>query len=181
MSNYLENVSVLIVDDQDFIRSLIRQILNALGCNKIKDAANGKAAWEMAASTNPDIIITDWEMSPVNGLELTRRLRTDPGSPNPFVPIIMMTGHAEIERVIEARDTGITEYIVKPLSARSLFRRLHSVIEHPREFVRTASYFGPDRRRRAVEMKVDRRNSASTKSSLIGSETAPVTSKAVSA
>ena len=157
MSEYLENVSVLIVDDQDVIRSIIRQILKALGCNKIKDAVDGNQAWDMAAVLNPDIIITDWEMEQMNGLELTHRLRTHPQSPAPYVPIIMMTGYGEIERVIEARDYGVNEYIIKPISAKSMFSRIHSIIDNPRSFVRTKYYFGPDRRRRAVPTPENRR------------------------
>ncbi|NQW01969.1 MAG: response regulator [Rhodospirillales bacterium] len=157
MSEYLEKVSVLIVDDQDFIRLVLRQVLNALGCKNIKDAVNGSDAWNVAVAMNPDIIITDWEMKPTNGLELTHRLRTDPHSANPFVPIIMVTGHGEVERVMEARDKGVNEYVIKPLSAKSLFSRIHTVIEHPRDFVRIRSYFGPDRRRRPTPVSNDRR------------------------
>lgn len=157
MTGYLENVSILIVDDQDFIRSLIRQILKALGCTKIKDASNGRQAWDMAAVLNPDIIITDWEMEHMSGLELTQRLRTDPKSPAPYVPIIMMTGYGEIERVVEARDHGVNEYVIKPVSAKSMFSRIHSIIENPRSFVRTECYFGPDRRRRSVLTPDNRR------------------------
>lgn len=154
---YLNNVSVLIVDDQDFIRSLIRQVLKSFGCKNIKDAADSEHAWSMVASLRPDIIIADWEMGSVSGLEFARRLRHDPESPDTFVPIIMMTGHADMERVVEARDAGINEYVVKPVSAKSLLSRLQSVIEHPRNFVRAGAYFGPDRRRRTVDVKEDRR------------------------
>ncbi len=157
MTEYLENVSILIVDDHDFIRSLIREILKALGCQKIKDVSSGKAAWDMVAAYNPDIIITDWEMDPMSGIELTKRLRTDPNSPSPYVPIIMITGYGEVEKVVEARDHGVTEYIIKPISAKGMFSRLHAVIENPRPFVRSDNYFGPDRRRRSIAVDEERR------------------------
>jgi hypothetical protein len=61
----------------------------------------------------------------------------------------MMTGHSAVVRVMEARDAGVTEFIAKPLSAKTLLNRLNSVLYQPRAFVRTQTYFGPDRRRRA--------------------------------
>lgn len=160
MDGYLKNVSVLIVDDQDFIRMLIRQILKAMGCRNIKEASNGNDAWADVAISPPDVIIADWEMQPSNGLEFTRKIRRHPKSPNPFVPIIMMTGHTELDRVIEARDSGISEYVIKPLSAKSLIARIQAVIENPREFIKTKSYFGPDRRRRSIVVQADRRKKA---------------------
>jgi len=87
-------------------------------------------------------------MSPVDGVEFTRLVSNAGDSPNPFLPIIMLTGHAERARVEEARDSGVTEFVVKPVTARSVLDRLNAVIMRPRPFVRTADYFGPDRRRR---------------------------------
>ena len=84
----------------------------------------------------------------MGGLAFTRLVRTGKDSPNPFVPIIMMTAYSEKHRVVEARDAGITEFIVKPLSAKTLMARVTAAIEHPRPFVRCSRYLGPDRRRR---------------------------------
>ncbi len=87
-------------------------------------------------------------MSPVDGVEFTRLVRQAADSPNPFLPIIMLTGHAEKSRVMEARDAGVTEFVVKPVTARAVLDRLNAVIFHARPFVRTSEYFGPCRRRR---------------------------------
>jgi two-component system chemotaxis response regulator CheY len=84
-------------------------------------------------------------------LEFTREVRTAPGSPNPFIPIVMITGHTEKHRVQAARDAGITEFLAKPFTAQSLFAHLAIIIEHPRPFVRCPGYFGPDRRRKTIE------------------------------
>ena len=73
---------------------------------------------------------------------------TSPESQNPFVPIVMLTGHTSLERVHQARDAGINEFLAKPVSSKNLLGRLVSVIEHPRPFVRARCYFGPCRRRR---------------------------------
>ena len=87
----------------------------------------------------------------MDGLEFTRKVRLSRESPNVFTPIIMVSGHSERGRIIAARDTGVNEFVVKPISAQSLFDRIQAVIERPRPFVRVKRYFGPDRRRKTVE------------------------------
>jgi len=156
-NEYLKDVTVLVVDDQEFVRSLVRQMLRVLGCTKVIDAENGEAAWEIIKVKAVDLVITDWYMSPGDGIQLTRLIRNDKLSPNPYLPIIMMSGFAERARIYGARDSGINEFIVKPLSARALFGRIQNVIEHPRQFVRTKIFFGPDRRRKNEAVKEDRR------------------------
>ena len=96
-----------------------------------------------------DLAIVDFHMSPIDGVEFTRLVRQASDSPNPFLPIIMLTGYAERSRVEEARDAGVTEFIVKPVTAKAVLSRLQNVIYKPRPFVQTKTYFGPDRRRRA--------------------------------
>ena len=86
-------------------------------------------------------------MEPLDGLDFVRLVRTAKDSPNPYVPIIMLSGYTEYRRVTEARDAGINEFLAKPISARALYLRFASIIDNPRPFIRTKSYFGPDRRR----------------------------------
>ena len=93
--------------------------------------------------------IIDLRMRPVDGLEFTRQVRGDANGKYAFLPIIMLTGYAERSRVEEARDAGVTEFIVKPVTAKAVLSRLQNVIYKPRPFVQTKTYFGPDRRRRA--------------------------------
>ena len=95
-----------------------------------------------------DLAIVDFQMLPVDGVEFTRMVRNAPDSKNPYLPIIMMTGHSEKSRVVDARDAGVTEFVAKPLTAKAVLDRIQAVIYHPRPFVRSATYFGPDRRRR---------------------------------
>ena len=75
-------------------------------------------------------------------------VRTSSDSPNPFMPIVMITGHSERSRVNAARDAGVNEFLVKPVTAKSLMDRINTVVNHPRSFVKGGTYFGPDRRRR---------------------------------
>ncbi|MBL6959178.1 MAG: response regulator [Rhodospirillales bacterium] len=150
MSVYnLERLNFLIVDDNKHMRALVKSILHALGVKSCLEASDGADAFKELRHFPADIIICDWNMSPLDGLDFVRLVRTGKDSPNPFVPIIMLTGHTEMNRVLEARDSGVHEFLAKPISAKKLYSRVRSIIERPREFVRAGMYFGPDRRRAA--------------------------------
>ncbi len=150
---YLENVKFLVVDDNAFMRNIVRKVLNIFGAEKIDEASDGAEATQILKTSDPDIIICDWEMRPVDGMEFVKVVRTSAESPNIFVPIIMLSGHSETSRVTAARDFGVNEFVVKPFSASSLFDRIEAVIARPRPFVRAEHYFGPDRRRHNLLIK----------------------------
>ena len=149
MAYDLSQLYVMVVDDNEHARSLVRTILHTLGVRNLKLCGDAETAFAELANFPADIVVTDWEMPNASGVELTKRLRTDPNSPNPYIPVIMMTGHTERAKVIQARDAGVTEFLVKPISSRLLCQRLQAVIEKPRPFVRAKGFFGPDRRRRS--------------------------------
>jgi len=123
-----------------------------------QEAESGERAWNVLREFNPDVIILDWMMEGMSGLDLVKMIRTSPQSPNPFVPVIMLTGHTHLNQVREARDGGINEFIAKPVSVRTMMQRLASVIENPvprphqglfRALPpppRVAEYSGPERR-----------------------------------
>ena len=144
----LETLRVLLVDDNPHMRAIVGAILHGLGVRDILEARDGQQAMEQLQMGPCDLAVVDFLMSPVDGVHFTRMIRTSQQSPNVYLPIIMMTGHSERSRVMEARDAGVTEFVVKPLTAQALLARVTAVIQRPRPFVRTASYFGPDRRRR---------------------------------
>jgi CheY-like chemotaxis protein len=143
----IEKVRFLVVEDNRYMRTIIYQILRALGARHVVEADDGASAFKMLKTANADIIFTALMMAPLDGIEFTRMVRTASDSPNPYVPIIMVTAYTEAERVHQARDAGITEFVAKPISVTSLYIRIAEVIERPREFVRTQTYFGPDRHR----------------------------------
>lgn len=176
MGYRLDRLAVLIVDDNQHMRSLVRTILESLGVSQIVEARDGAHALEKMGQSQIDLIITDWNMDPLDGLALTRHLRTSPESPDQFVPVIMLSGHTERARVMQARDAGVTEFMAKPVSARSLYARIVSIIENPRPFVRTNDYFGPDRRRQMLPFEgPDRRKpggEAPGKASSVGRKSA---------
>ena len=153
--SYLRNVHFLVVDDNQFDRQLLRDILNALGSRHVTTAKTAEEAYTLVKDIDPDVAIVDWEMRPTTGIEFTRRIRRSKDSPNRFLPIILVSGHATRGRVFTARDSGINEYVITPVSVRALFNRIHQVIERPRRFVRIGEYFGPDRRRQKKEFDGD--------------------------
>ena len=87
-------------------------------------------------------------MDPEDGIALVKWLRSRTDSPDKYIPIIMLTGYSERNRVLEARDSGVTEFLAKPVSTKAIYSRLVAIVDNPRPFIRTESYFGPDRRRR---------------------------------
>jgi CheY-like chemotaxis protein len=146
-----EGLKALIVEDNMHMRALLRALLNSIGITEIAEAVNGQAAVELLHTHSPDLVLTDLAMAPMDGLEFTRHIRNHEDSPNPFVPIIMVSGHTEKHRVEAARDAGVTEFLAKPVNAHNLFSRIAEIVERPRAFVRCDTYFGPDRLRRQLE------------------------------
>lgn len=159
----LDAVHVMVADDNAHMRELLVTILDALGVGRVHTASDGGAAIRKMREHPCDILIADWNMEPMDGVELVRRVRRGEGDIDPYLPVIMLTGHTERARVTMARDAGVTEFMAKPVSARSLYARIVSVIEHPRPFIRTKDYFGPDRRRQSLPFQgPDRRQAPRT-------------------
>lgn len=156
----LTNVSFLVVDDNAFMRQLLKMMLIAFKVGDIKEAADGVDALELLQSGfHPDIILTDAEMPIMDGLELARMIRKSEDIEDHFTPIILVTAYSDLSHIFAARDAGINEFLAKPVSAAELFRRIDSVIENPRTFVDAGRFFGPDRRRRDLKFGgMERRN-----------------------
>src|SRR6218665_669077 len=114
----LDNVHVLIADGDGNIAHVLAQNLRAMGLRNIYQVRNGHAALEYIAAHQVDILITEWEMDKMSGIELVNHIRRDPNSLNRMMPIIMLTGKGEEPDVEQARDTGITEFVVKPFTAK---------------------------------------------------------------
>jgi len=146
-----ETMKVLIVEDNLHMRALLRGLLSTIGVREILEASNGSVALDLLQGRKCDLILSDLAMKPIDGLDFTREVRSSRHSANPFVPIIMISGHTERSHVQAARDAGVTEFVAKPITAKSLFARIAEIIERPRPFVRCENYFGPDRRRRNIE------------------------------
>lgn len=161
MSGYrFDRLKILVVDDNVHMRKLVATILGGFGCTHIAEAADGQRALALLREFNPDVVILDWMMDGMSGIDVTKAIRTAPSSPNPYVPVIMLTGYSSFDRVQAARDAGVNEFLAKPVSVKALLTRLTAVIEFPRAFVRTSNYFGPCRRRRTEEYRGPERRDA---------------------
>src|SRR5258708_29345706 len=131
------------------MRVLLAEILKAVGVRHLFEASDGAQGLHLLRGQRVDIIITDLSMQPLDGIDFVRLLRNSPDSPDQMCPVIMITGHSTLQRVQEARNAGVNEFLAKPLTARGVVERISQVIDHPRAYARTDDYFGPDRRRRA--------------------------------
>lgn len=143
----LSDMHVLVVDDNAQMRLLLRCLMRAGGIFTVSEAESAAQAIDVMRASPVDLIILDWKMTPIDGLAFARMLRWDEDSPNPYVPIVMLTAHTEASRVAAARDAGVTGFVKKPISARVLFERITTALTDTRMFVRCADFCGPDRRR----------------------------------
>lgn len=141
-----ENLSFLLVDDNEPMRRLVRTILHQLGSHDIVEAPEGEEALDLLRGQPVDIVVCDMMMRPMDGIAFTHSVRQDGHSPNRFLPIIMTSAYSEPDKVVAARDAGVTEFLAKPLSVTALYQRVMAVVERPRPFVRNGAYFGPLRR-----------------------------------
>lgn len=156
VGNYhLDRLSVMLVEDNSFVRDTMSNLLRSFEIRKLVTCENGVQAIDFLKTAggpnNPggvDLIISDLLMSPANGLLLLRWVRAAKESPNRFMPFVMMSGAADNDYVNAARDMGVSEFLSKPFSVDSVYKRLMELIDHPRQFVTTHNYHGPDRRRR---------------------------------
>jgi CheY-like chemotaxis protein len=148
MSYYdLRKVNILVVDDSGFMIKLLKTILRGLAAGTVEECDDPTAVIGCLREFQPDVVFLDLEMPGLDGLEVARQIRKGEEAPNPFVPIIMVTAHTKKINVLQARDAGVTEFLAKPVSARSVYERLATCIEAPRAFVKTTEFYGPDRRR----------------------------------
>jgi len=142
-----EALDFLVVDDHAIARSIVADIARATGVRSLREAEDGQTAFDMIRQRVPDIVILDFAM-PHDGVALLRRIRSGPANLDPTLAVIAMTAYTDRRRVEMLRDAGANEIIAKPLTVGSLLARIVSVVDQPRRFVTSGTYFGPDRRRR---------------------------------
>jgi len=137
-------LSFAIVEDNVHVRRLLRTILFAFGCREAYEADDGASGLEVVETYQPDIVITDLDMPVFDGFDLVRTLRNPKVCKTPNIPIIMLTAYSERRNVLKARDLGVSEFVCKPFSADTLYKRIRNIIERPRPFVQTETYRGPE-------------------------------------
>lgn len=151
---------VLIIEDSTFIGGLMSSALNEMGVGKTILAKNVAEAKEkilnfnaVMSSQNIDVIILDWLMPDAKGSDLLKWIRAHKSDTIKFLPTIICSAYASTELVEESRDLGANEAMVKPVSAEKLARRILYVIEKPRPYISSPTFFGPDRRRKTDKYK----------------------------
>jgi two-component system, chemotaxis family, chemotaxis protein CheY len=144
----LEALSILIIDDQPFFRVMLSEVLRSFGVQKISVALDGEGGFKTFLEVKPDIVITDWMMPKLDGIGLTKKIRSNRDETLRLIPIILVTANNQRSQIDFARSNGIDEFILKPISAKSVCDRLREVVERPRPFVSFQTYTGPCRRRR---------------------------------
>jgi two-component system chemotaxis response regulator CheY len=125
----LSQLRVMIAEDDRQMRSILTACLTAFGVTDVQVCADGKEALGRLWLFPADIVLTDWEMKPMSGIELVHALRDEMTSPRPDIPIVMITGHTQAEKVLEARDSGVTLFLAKPIAPHALYARLVRIIE----------------------------------------------------
>src|ERR1700733_8652343 len=120
----LSQLSVLVVDDNKFIRRIVREILRGFNVGFILEAEDGADALEKLKVSRPDIIICDWVMRPMTGMDFLREIRSGKTPIDADTPVLMMTGQLDAKHVLEARAVGVSGYLAKPISAQGMMTRL---------------------------------------------------------
>lgn len=144
-----ERLTALIVDSGPHHRKLIAALLRGYGLVRVHSAESPDEGLDAARRIEPSFVVLDWALEGgFDACAFARELRLDPEMPNRATPLIVVTLRASRMDVEAARNAGIDEYVVKPVSAASLFMRIQEVVLRPRPFVESATYVGPCRRRK---------------------------------
>jgi DNA-binding response OmpR family regulator len=163
----LSHINVLVADGDQKISLLVRRVLVSLGFGAIYLARNGEEAMRTLREKPVDIIVTEWDIGPTSGLEFINQVRTGQIGINRMTPVIMLTGKAQRKYVESARDVGMTEFVVKPFTVRTLCDRIILVVENPRNFILSPGYCGPDRRRKGDKREKDERRTDADDPSIV--------------
>jgi CheY-like chemotaxis protein len=144
----LDRLRVLVVDDNHHMIKIVKTILRGFGVKQLVEARDAAEAFNQLRTGFVNLIIVDYQMSLLDGVEFVRMVRSGRDVPNPNIPIIMLTAYSDKHRVMAARDAGVTEFCCKPVTATELWLKLSACVARPRGFVRAGGFSGPDRRRR---------------------------------
>lgn len=143
-------IRFLICDPNALSLTMLNDILSMLGATYVRRVNDFEKAINVVKDGNVDIVVTEHDLPPAGGLKLVHYIRNDPASRNRLMPVILLTARSEEQYVVEARDHGVNEFVAKPYTIDSLYKRLSVVIAYPRPFVSAPGYFGPDRRRKQM-------------------------------
>lgn len=144
----LKKMKVLIVDPNSFMRGVVADSLRRLMVTHIMAAASAVEAFNVGRMFKPDIIFVDWDAGRMSGLEFTREVRRNTTGISRETPIILLAGVIDHDQLMSARQSGINEFLLKPVSAQGVLSRIEEVMMRPRKFIDSRNYVGPCRRRK---------------------------------
>lgn len=144
----LKKMKVLIVDPNSFMRGVVADSLRRLMVTHIMAAASAVEAFNVGRMFKPDIIFVDWDAGRMSGLEFTREVRRNTTGIPRETPIILLAGVIDHDQLMSARQSGINEFLLKPVSAQGVLSRIEEVVMRPRKFIDSRNYVGPCRRRK---------------------------------
>jgi CheY-like chemotaxis protein len=143
----MPSLRVLLVDDEHYMRKVIRSLLMTIGIKNIFEANDGPRGLEAVRTLTPDIVFLDWNMPGMTGSQFVKVVRSPDTFPYAHVPIVMLTGNSDRSIVVEAVRLGVNEFLLKPVSSEALRARVLSILTNPRKMVRRGDYYGPEPRR----------------------------------
>ena len=142
----LRDLVILVADQSSYMSMLIHSMLRGFGSNKVLEVRDTLSVFQALTGQKIDILICDARLPPHGGLPLTQTIRSKTDNEHRTIPILIMASDSRESTIKQARDAGANMVIAKPISPSSLYDRLSWVAFHPRKFVDTQTYFGPDRR-----------------------------------
>ena len=143
----VRSTRVLVVDDDHYMRKLLRSLLLSNGIKEINEVQSASAGLDAICALNPDVVLLNWDMPDDGGAEFMRRVRSPDTFPVPHVPVVMLTSNHSRETVMNAVRRGVNEFLCKPVSAKALYERILSIRAKPRPMVRKGDYYGPEPRK----------------------------------
>ena len=144
----LKKMKVLIVDPNAFMRGVVADSLRRLMVTNINAAASAMEAFTVGRTFKPDIVFVDWDAGRMSGLEFTREVRRNTTGMSRETPIILLAGVIDHDQLMSARQSGINEFLLQPVSAQGVLSRIEEVVLRPRKFIDSRNYVGPCRRRK---------------------------------
>ena len=121
-------MKVLVVDDFSTMRRIVRNVLKQVGLTSIVEADNGKAALKVLKKENIDLILCDWNMPEMSGIDLLKAVKSDDALKN--IPFVMVTAEAQKDNILEAVKAGVSSYIVKPFTAETVSEKLGTIFKN---------------------------------------------------
>ncbi len=143
----VQGLNILVVDNNPYMRRLTRLMLTNLGSKSVFEADDGLEALETIRTCDPDVMLLDWDMPILDGMEVIRIVRSPGVFPRPNLPIIMLTDRGQRLCVMEALRAGVHEFLLKPTSPKLLHERLMSIVVRPRPMIKLGDYYVPEPRR----------------------------------